>query len=37
MGDKNPNKLKKKKKTIANVVEEPKTVVETVSTKKTKK
>lgn len=37
MGDKNPNKLMKKKKTVAKVTEQPATVIETISAKKPKK
>jgi hypothetical protein len=37
MGDKNPNKLKKKKKTIEKVTVQPTIIAETVSVKKTKK
>ena len=37
MGDKNPNKLKKKKKIVEKVIAQPAIVTETVSTKKSKK
>ncbi len=37
MGDKNPNKLMKKKKIVEKVTEQPTTVIETVSAKKPKK
>jgi len=37
MGDKNPNKLKKKKKVHPQVTEQPATVTEPVSPKKPKK
>jgi hypothetical protein len=37
MGDKNPKKLKKKKKIIKKVVEQSKIATETVLRKKTKK
>jgi hypothetical protein len=37
VGDKNPNKLKKKKKTIEKVAFQPISESETVSVKKTKK
>ena len=37
MGDKNPNKLKKKKKIVEKVVEQQTNATEIVSTKKTKK
>ena len=37
MGDKNPNKLKKKKKIVEKVTEQQTIATETVSAKKTKK
>lgn len=37
MGDKNPNKMKKKKKMVEKITEQPKIVTETVSVKKPKK
>lgn len=37
MGDKNPNKLKKKKKIVEKVIAQPTIANETVSTKKNKK
>lgn len=37
MGDKNPNKLMKKKKTVQKVTEQPTAVIETVAAKKPKK
>jgi len=37
MGDKNPNKLKKKKKLVEKATAEPKIATETVSVKKPKK
>jgi non-canonical (house-cleaning) NTP pyrophosphatase len=37
MGDKNPNKLKKKKKAVEKVVAQPTIITEAVTSKKTKK
>jgi hypothetical protein len=37
MGDKNPNKLKKKKKIIKKIAEQSRIATETVSVKKSKK
>ena len=37
MGDKNPKKLKKKKKIVEKVTVQPTTVIETVTAKKPKK
>ena len=37
MGDKNPNKLKKKKKIVEKVTEQPTLGAETISVKKSKK
>lgn len=37
MGDKNPNKLKKKKKVVEKVTVQPTSTTETVSVKKPKK
>jgi len=37
MGDKNPNKLKKKKKIVEKIIAQPTVVTETISTKKSKK
>lgn len=37
MGDKNPNKLKKKKKVVEKVIVQPTAATETVSVKKPKK
>jgi hypothetical protein len=37
MGDKNPNKLKKKKKTVEKVTTQPTIAAQTISAKKPKK
>lgn len=37
MGDKNPNKMKKKKKTVEKVIAQPTIAAETASVKKPKK
>jgi len=37
MGDKNPNKLKKKKKTVEKVTAQPTIAAQTISVKKPKK
>lgn len=37
MGDKNPNKLKKKKKIVEKITVQPSTVIATIAAKKPKK